>query len=170
MKTNSIRVLGVDTSLRSTGFGVVEGIGNRFKAVEFGTIKNPRTSPLSSCLQKLSSNITEVINRSKPDVAVIEGVFFCKNIKTLLMLGEARGVVIAVCAEHGIPVYEYAPRRVKQALVGFGGAQKDQVAKMVMVQLALREQPQEDAADALAMAICHLHNRTGYAALMPKAI
>lgn len=112
----------------------------------------------------------EVIDRTRPDAAAIEGVFFCKNIKTVLMLGEARGVVIAACAVRGIPVYEYAPRRVKQAVVGIGSAEKAQVAKMVMTLLALREEPQEDAADALAVAICHLHNRSGCAELMPEAI
>ena len=112
----------------------------------------------------------EVIDRTRPEAAAIEGIFFCKNIKTVMMLGEARGVVIAACAVKGVPVYEYAPRRVKQAVVGFGGAEKGQVARMVMSLLALREEPQEDAADALALAICHLHNRTGCAALMPKPI
>ena len=139
-------------------------------ALEYGPVKASRTLSLSGCLQNLYSAVTEVIGRTKPDAAAIEGVFFCKNIKTVLMLGEARGVVIAACAAHGVPVYEYAPRRVKQAVVGVGSAEKEQVAKMVMTLLALREEPQEDAADALAVAICHLHNRTGCAALMPEAI
>lgn len=170
MKTNSIRVLGVDTSLRSTGYGVVEGKGNRFSVVEYGTIKNPRTVPLSGAIEKLGRAIGEIIDRSKPDAVSIEGVFFCKNVKTTLMLGEARGVVIAACAARGVPVYEYAPRRVKQSVVGFGGADKSQVVKMVMRLLALREEPQEDAADAMAIAVCHLHSQTGVAALMPKPI
>ena len=170
MKTDSIRVLGVDTSVRSTGVGVVDGVGSRLKVVEYGTIKSPRTSSLSECLLKLHTGIVDIIERSKPSAVAIEGVFFSRNVKTTLMLGEARGAVIAASAAHGIPVYEYAPRRVKQAVVGFGGAEKDQVAKMVTSLLALQEKPPEDAADALAMAICHLHNRTGYAALMPKPI
>jgi crossover junction endodeoxyribonuclease RuvC len=165
-----IRVLGVDTSLRSTGFGVVEVKGSRFTAVEYGTIKASRSLSLSECLHKLDTGIKEIIERSKPQAVAIEGIFFCKNVKTIMMLGEARGIVIAICAAGGIPVYEYAPRRVKQAVVGFGGAEKDQVAKMVMSLLGLREKPQEDAADALAIAICHLHNRTGCTALMPKPI
>lgn len=162
--------MGVDTSLRSTGVGVVEVKGSRFSVVEFGVIKAPRTFSLSECLQKLNSGITEIIERTKPQAVAVEGVFFCKNVKTILILGEARGVVIAACSVHGIPVYEYAPRRVKQAVVGFGGAEKSQVARMVMSLLALKEEPPEDAADALAIAICHLHNRTGCAALMPKPI
>jgi crossover junction endodeoxyribonuclease RuvC len=170
LKTDCIRILGVDTSLRSTGVGIVDSMGSRLKAVEYGTIKAPRTLSLSECLHKINSGIAEFIERSKPDAAAIEGVFFSKNVKTTLMLGEARGAVITACAAHGIPVYEYAPRSVKQAVVGVGGAEKDQVAKMVMMLLGLREQPQEDAADALAVAICHLHNRTGCAALMPKPV
>jgi len=162
--------LGVDTSLRSTGVGIVEALGNRLKCIEHGVIKAPRTIPLSECLHKLGTGIAGFIERSKPDAVAIEGVFFCKNVKTVLMLGEARGVVIAACAARGIPVYEYAPRRVKQAIVGFGGAEKEQVARMLMSMLALQEKPQEDAADALAIAICHLHNRTGCAALMPEPI
>lgn len=162
--------MGVDTSLRSTGYGVVDCEGSRLKAVEYGTIKAPRTLSLSECLHKINSGIAGVIERLQPAAVAIEGVFFCKNVKTTLMLGEARGAVITACAVNGVPVYEYAPRRVKQAIVGFGGAEKDQVARMVMSLLALHEQPQEDAADALGIAICHLHNRTGYAALMPKPI
>jgi len=114
--------------------------------------------------------MVEIIERSRPSAVAIEGVFFCKNVKTVLMLGEARGAVITACVAQGVPVYEYAPRLVKRAVVGFGGAEKEQVAKMVMTLLALREQPQEDAADALAIAICHLHNLTGYSALMPKPV
>ena len=170
LKTNHIRVLGVDTSLRLTGFGVVDCEGSRFKAVEFGTIRAPRNLSLSECLHKINTGITGVIERLNPSAVAVEGVFFCKNVKTTLMLGEARGAVITACAVRGLSVYEYAPRRVKQAVSGFGGAEKNQVARMVMSLLALREQPQEDAADALAIAICHLHNLTGYAALMPKPI
>ncbi len=170
LKTGFIRVLGVDTSLRSTGFGVVDCEGSRLKAVEYGAIKAPRTLSLSECLHKINTGVTGVIERLSPAAVAIEGVFFSKNVKTTLMLGEARGAVITACTIKSIPVYEYAPRSVKQAVVGFGGAEKDQVARMVMSLLALREQPQEDAADALAIAICHLHNRTGYAALMPKPI
>jgi crossover junction endodeoxyribonuclease RuvC len=100
----------------------------------------------------------------------IEGAFFHKNAKTAMILGQARGVAIAACAARGLPIYEYAPRRVKQAVVGAGGASKDQVRQMVMAMLGLREEPQEDASDALAIAVCHLHNRTGHRALAPEPI
>ena len=111
-----------------------------------------------------------MLAHTRPDAAAIEGGFFFKNAKTAMILGEVRGVVIAACAAAGVPVFEYSPRLVKQALTGFGGAQKDQVSKMVMAILGLKEKPQEDAADALAIAICHVHNQSGIAALKPKPI
>ena len=168
--SDAVRVLGVDTSLRSTGVGVVEGRGNRLSTVEYGTIKTPQSKPLSECLVSLSAGLTEIIGRTKPSAVALEGIFYCKNVKTAVILGEARGAAIAACAECGLPVFEYAPRRVKQAVVGFGGAGKEQVRKMVMTLLALKEEPQEDASDALAIAICHLHSATRLAALSPKTI
>lgn len=165
-----MRVLGIDTSLRSTGVGVVEARGNRLRAVECGAVKIPAGKPLSECLVLLASGLTEVIERTNPIAVALEGVFYCKNVKTAVILGEARGVAIATCAGRGLPVYEYAPRRVKQAVVGFGAAGKEQVRKMVMTLLALKEEPQEDAGDALAVAICHLHNATRISALKPKTI
>lgn len=164
------RVLGVDTALRTSGVAVVEARGSALAAVEFGVIRNPPGRPLSHCLLELQRGIAGVIERTKPAAVAIEGVFFSRNVKTTLALGEARGAVIAACATAGVPVFEYAPRRVKQALVGHGGAEKEQVRKMVMSILGLREEPQEDAADALALAICHLNSRTGYAALAPQEI
>ena len=121
--------------------------------------------PLSACLLNLHKGIVDLIVRTQPGAVAIEGVFFSRNVKTSVTLGEARGVVIAACAAAGMPVYEYSPRRVKQALVGFGAAEKDQVRKMVMSILNLSESPVEDAGDALALAICHLHSKAGYAAV-----
>ena len=135
--TQSVRILGVDTSLRSTGFGVVEARGSSFSALDYGVLKSPARDSKSGCLKRLNEGISEVVERWKPEAAAIEGVFFCKNVKTSVVLGEARGVVIAVCAVAGLAIYEYAPRRVKQAVVGFGSAGKEQVRKMVMSLLAL---------------------------------
>ena len=170
MANRDIRVLGIDTSLRSTGVGVVAVKGNRFSAVEFGVIKIPSKSLHSECLKRLSIGITDSIQRTTPSAVAIEGAFFCENARTAMILGEARGVVIAACAINGVPVYEYAPRRVKQAVVGSGAASKEQVRRMVMTLLAIKEEMPEDASDALAIAICHLHNRTDYSALQPKEI
>ena len=170
MSRDVIRVLGIDTSLRSTGVGVVEAAGTRMKAVEYGTLAAPARCPVSECLKRLADRLTETIARTQPQVAGVEGVFYCRNAKTALILGEARGVAIATCAAKGVPVYEYAPRRIKQAVVGFGAASKEQVRKMVMTLLALDQEPQEDAGDALAIAICLLHNRSLHTALMPKEL
>jgi len=170
MSSQTIRVLGIDTSLRSTGVGIVEARGARLSVVEHDNLGMPAKYSLSECLKRLNQGIVEIIKRGQPETAAIEGIFFCKNVKTAVTLGEARGVVIAACAGCGLPVYEYSPRRVKQAVAGFGTAGKEQVRMMVMSLLGLREEPQEDAGDALAIAICHLHNRTGHAVLMPKEI
>ncbi len=164
------RVLGVDTALRTTGVAIVEARGAALAAVEFGIIRNAPALALSRCLLELQRGVAALIERAQPGAVAIEGVFFSRNVKTTLALGEARGAVIAACAAAGVPVFEYAPRRVKQALVGHGGAEKEQVRKMVMSILGLREEPQEDAADALALAVCHLNSRTGYAALAPQEI
>ncbi len=151
------RILGVDTSLRCTGLGVIQVRGSRMEVVEQGLVKNAAAWPLSRCLAHLHAALGEILERSRPGVVAIEGVFFCKNVRTAVILGEARGVVIAACAVAGVPVYEYSPRRVKQAVVGSGSAGKDQVNRMVMSLLSLREPLAEDAADALAIAICHAH-------------
>ena len=149
-----MRVLGIDTSLRSTGVGVVESLAGKTVALEYGRIHNSDRFPLSECLRRLDGGIREIIQRTKPELAAIEDIFFAKNARTAMVLGEARGVVIAACATSGIPVYEYSPRRVKQAIAGGGAAEKQQVRKMVMVLLGLKEEPQEDAGDALAIALC----------------
>lgn len=164
------RVLGIDTSLRSTGFGVVEAQGSRLKPIAQGTIRIPRTWKLSACLRRLHQELTAAIQEHHPDAAAVEGVFFSRNAGTALILGEARGTAILACAAHDLPVYEYAPRRVKQSLVGSGGADKSQVRRMVMTLLGLGTEPQEDAGDALAIAVCHLHTAGRHAALQPDTI
>ncbi len=165
-----LRILGIDTSLRSTGIAVVEAQGSKLSAIAFDRIRNPQKKSMSQCLKQIQEGICDYIATQRPDAAAIEGVFFCKNVRTAVSLGQARGAAIAACAVADIPIFEYAPRRIKQAVVGLGSAGKGQVGKMVMSMLGLSELPQEDAADALAIAICHLHNMTGYAALAPKEI
>ena len=165
-----MRVLGIDTSLRSTGLGAVASEAGRLQLIEFGRVHNPARYGLSECLRRLAGGMREILARTQPDAAAVEGIFYCRNVKTAVVLGQARGVVIAACAEQGVPVFEYPPRRVKQALVGFGGAEKTQVRRMVMARRGLKEEPQEDAGDALAIAICHLQNRTLHERLAPQPI
>lgn len=170
MAREPLRVLGVDTSLRSTGVGVVEARGNVLRAVQYGTVRNPASRTHSQCLGHIHEALSRLLAEERPQAVAVEGIFYCKNLRTAVTLGEARGAVLAAAAQAGVPVYEYPPRRVKQALVGTGAAGKGQVAKMVMSLLGLADQPQADAADALAIAICHLHSQSGYAALAPKQI
>jgi len=160
----SCRVLWVDTSLRSTGTGIVQAEGSRYTAVHHGLLRNPDSRPLSACLLALQEGLADLVAAHRPEVVALEGVFFARNVRTTRVLGEARGAIIAQCARLGLPVYEYEPRRVKQAVVGFGGASKEQVQRMVVSLLHLPATPPEDAADALAIAICHLHGRTLLAA------
>lgn len=170
MGGHGIRVIGIDASLRSTGFAVVEAQGSALRPVEHGRLRFTARTRLSGCLRGIGEGLAAAIARTSPEAAAIEGAFFFRNARTAMSLGQARGVAIAACAAAGVPVYEYAPRRVKQAVVGFGGADKQQVRKMVMQLLALQEEPQEDAGDALALAIAHIQARSVHVDLAPKPI
>lgn len=150
-------VMGVDTSLRSTGLGIVLAEGGRFTVLDYGRIVNRPGLPLSACLRRIYSGITETIERTSPSALAMEGAFFFKNARTSMILGEARGSVIAAAATADLPVYEYSPRRVKQAVSSYGAASKEQVRRMIMALLGLQSPPPEDAADALAIAFCHLN-------------
>jgi len=165
-----IRVLGIDTSLRSTGYGVIEQIGNKVIPIEYGNIKIPQSARLSEALLRISVGIAEVARRTGAQVASIEDIFFCKNVRTAITLGEARGAVLTTLESLKIPTYEYATRKVKQAVTGNGAAEKQQVHKMLMTILNIAELPQEDAGDALAMAVCHVHNNSSIKELMPERI
>lgn len=157
MAKETVRILGIDTSLRSTGVAVIEVWGSEMRALAYGRIHNKPKVPHSQCLENIYVTISDLIEDHKPDCAAIEGAFFAKNAKTAMTLGQARGAAIAACAVQQLTISEYSPRKVKSAVVGMGTADKTQVAKMVMRLLNLKEQPQEDAADALAIAICHYH-------------
>ena len=151
-------ILGVDTSLRSTGYGVLSVEGNRLRAVDFGNIKNSPKLPLTKCLLAINRKIAELIETHKPDVLSVESVIYGKNAGTMLVLGQARGAVLTAAANAGLDVYEYEPRRMKKAVCGNGLAEKDQIQRMVKTLLCLDELPQNDAADALGLAICHAHS------------
>lgn len=160
--TEPLRILGIDTSLRSTGVAVIQSDGIRHQAITYGRIHAPANWPRSQCLVQLRDELEKIIREEKPDTVAIEGIFFCKNVKTAFILGEARGAVICTCASAGLPIFEYAPRKVKQGVVGRGAADKSQVATMVKNLFGLNEIPQNDAADALAIAYCHaVQLRTG---------
>jgi crossover junction endodeoxyribonuclease RuvC len=156
--TRKVRLLGVDTALRTTGFGLVDCQGNRMTAVDCGIITTTARQPLSECLRRLAGGVRELVATYAPNEAVLEGAFFSRNVRTAMMLGSARGAVIAALAELQIPIYEYAPRRVKQSVCGFGNASKPQVALLVAHLLHIEvDRLPDDATDALALAICHAY-------------
>lgn len=165
-----MRVLAVDPSLRGTGFAVLEAaspaangrssaLGSmplKARACAYGTIKNKADLLPSSCLVAIHDRLAEIIHQHEPDCCAIEGVIFVQSHRTAITLGAARGAAILAAAERGIPVFEYSPREVKQAVVGRGSAEKTQVAFMVRALLGLTETPTPDAADALAIGLTHL--------------
>ena len=151
-------VLGIDTSLRSSGYGVLSVEGSRMRALACGAIRNAPKLPLTACLKAIHAKVTELIEAHRPDVMAIESVIYGKNAGTMLVLGEARGAVLTAAAEAGLPVYEYEPRRMKKAICGNGLAEKEQIQRMIRTLLALPELPQNDAADALGLAICHANS------------
>lgn len=163
-------VLGVDPSLRGTGWGVVRFGRPQHQALAFGTIRCPARWERSRCLLHILQTLREVTRQHGIGVCAIEGLFFAQNIQTALIMGEARGAALAAIAESGVPIFEIAPRKVKQAVVGFGGAQKSAVAKMVQRMLNLPTIPDADAADALALALTYLQESGRHSLASPKQV
>lgn len=163
-------ILGVDPSLRGTGFGIIRLAKPSPVALAHGTISCPAGWERSRCLVKIAVSLRDVIKEHKPGLCVIEGLFFAQNLQTALIMGEARGAALAAIAEAGIEIYEVSPRKVKQAIVGYGAAQKLAVAKMVQRMLRLSEPPAPDAADALALALTHAQENGRYSFSAPKRI
>jgi len=153
-----MKILGIDPGSRFTGFGIIEVNGDRVISLHQGVIK-AGTGEFPERLGIIFSGIRGLVEEFTPDEAAIESVFVSKNAGSALKLGQARGAAICAAISMGIPVSEYSPRSVKQAIVGRGGADKVQVQHMVRVLLQLEEMPVEDAADALAVALCHQHTQ-----------
>lgn len=151
-----MRVLAIDASLRSSGVAIVEGEGSKLRAIYFGVIQNGKAVRFSSCLVAIHDRLAELIQTHEPDCCALESVIYVQSHKTAILLGAARGAAILAAAERGLPVFEYAPTRIKQAAVGRGGADKNQVAFMVRALLGMTETPSPDAADALAIGLTHL--------------
>lgn len=146
-------ILGIDPSLRGTGWGVIRFLRGQPSALGFETIHCPAGWSRTQCLVRTAGALREAIRVHAPTACAIEGLFFAQNLQTALIMGEARGVCLLAAAEAGLEITEIAPRKVKQAIVGFGGAQKVAVARMVQRLLQLPETPADDAADALALAL-----------------
>ena len=151
-----VRVLAVDASLRNTGVAIVDTNHGKARALYFGTIRNTSSLRSSSCLVVIRDRLVELIHAHEPDCCALESVIYVQSYKTAILLGAARGAAILAAAENGLPVFEYSPRRIKQATVGRGAAGKNQVAFMVRALLGLTETPDADAADALAIGLTHL--------------
>jgi len=168
-----MKILGIDPSLRSTGFGVIEIRGNPADAgrsLAFGVIRNKPDVLPSRCLVKIRDDIKSVILQHQPDAAAFEGIVYVQSTRIAITMGHARAAAILAAAEAGLRIYEYAPKRVKRAATGRGAAGKSQVAQLVKMQLGLKDLPPEDAADALAIAICHAQSTQGIVVQMPKEI
>ncbi|MBL1431389.1 MAG: crossover junction endodeoxyribonuclease RuvC [Robiginitomaculum sp.] len=155
--TNMIRILGIDPGLRRTGWGVVESNGNKLRFLESGVITAKTTLALSDRLQTIFGELGKIIDRLDPDCAAIEGSFVSVNAGSAMKLGHARAAAMLAASNAGLSVGEYAPRTVKQALVGSGGADKAQIAAMVAILLP-GTNTSGDEADALSVAICHAHH------------
>jgi crossover junction endodeoxyribonuclease RuvC len=163
-------ILGVDPSLRGTGYGVIQAARPHPRALVFGTIRCPAGWEPSRCLVRIVHELREVLKGHHPTVCVVEGLFYAQNLQTALAMGQARGASLVAVAEAGLAIYEIAPRKVKQAIVGYGAAQKLAVAKMVQRMLRLAEPPDADAADALALALAHAQQAGRYSLTQPKRI
>jgi crossover junction endodeoxyribonuclease RuvC len=154
-----MRVLGIDPGTATTGYGVVEEVQGELKALAFGVIKTPADQSLPTRLQSIYQAMRELAAEWEPDASAVEELFFSRNVRTAMSVGQARGVTLLALADAGIVVAEYTPLVIKQAVTGYGSADKAQMQEMVRLLLGLAKVPRpDDAADALAVAICHLHS------------
>jgi len=161
----ALRIIAVDPALRNTGYAVLEKRGPAISAVTYGVISNPAKLLASGCLVAIREKLSELIKEHAPTECALESTIFVQSFRTAITLGSVRGAVLIAAAEHGLPIYDYAPREVKQAAVGRGAAAKEQVAFMIRSILRLRETPPADAADALAVGMAHFQAMQGGAAL-----
>ena len=154
-------VLGIDPGATATGYGLIVRTDGALRAIEYGSISTSSADPFPSRLQLIFGRIADLIRRHEPDTAAIETLVFAKNAQSAFKLGQVRGVALLAAAQGGLAIAEYTPLQVKSAVTGYGAAEKGQVQRMVQSLLNLREPPRSfDAADALAVAICHHHSAT----------
>jgi len=152
-------ILGIDPGTAIAGYGILQSDGDELKLVTYGAITTPSDWQMPRRLQHIYAELTALIAKYQPTDAVVEKLFFSKNVRTALSVGQARGVALLAAAQAGVAIHEYTPLQVKQAVVGYGRADKNQVQQMVRMLLQLESIPQpDDAADALAIAICHAHS------------
>lgn len=156
-----MRIIGIDPGIAITGYGIIDKEGNTYKPVCYGKITTESRELTPKRLVSLYNNLMDIFNKYKPQCAVVEELFFNKNAKTAMVIGQARGVAILAAANAGLEIYEYTPLQVKQAVVGYGRAEKVQVQQMIKILLNLKEIPRpDDVSDALAVALCHGNSYT----------
>ncbi|MCZ7661980.1 MAG: crossover junction endodeoxyribonuclease RuvC [Thermoleophilia bacterium] len=152
-------ILGIDPGTAATGYGVIEQRGNRLEMIHHGVVETSAGEEPHHRLAHIYDEIAEVLAHHQPDAAAVESLFFNVNVRTALAVGQSRGVALLACSRSGCALFEYTPQQVKQAVVGYGKAEKRQVQEMVRVLLGLKDIPRPDhAADALAVAVCHAHS------------
>jgi len=153
--SKTLTIMGIDPGLATTGYGVIEKRGQKLKMIDYGVITTQAKEEFAQRLKFINRDLAKVIEKHQPDVFSVENIYFCKNVKTALLVGQARGVILLTCVEKNKPIYEFTPLQVKQAVTTYGRADKKQVQQMLKIILNLKDIPKpDDAADALACAIC----------------
>lgn len=169
-----MRILGIDPGYALMGYGVIEQQGNNFKVIDYGSISTEAGTPMPERLKFIYSSLMDIIAETEPEVAALEELFYNTNAKSVINVGQARGVAVLACVNSGLSIDEYTPLQIKQALVGYGRAEKKQVQQMVKTLLGMKSVPKpDDTADALAVAICHANSAAGssrLAASIEKAL
>jgi crossover junction endodeoxyribonuclease RuvC len=157
-----VKIFGIDPGSERTGFGCIESSGSRHRLIVCGALAAPARATFPEKLSVIHTGLAALLARHRPDCVAVENIFYARNVRSALKLGHARGVALLAAAEAGLSVVEYAPAEIKRAVVGYGRAEKSQIQKMVKLLLGLDALPApHDAADALAVAICHMHRATG---------
>ena len=160
-----MRTFGIDPGSERTGYGCIDSTGSRHRLVICGSLAAPPRAAFPDKLKYIHAGLTALLARHRPDCVAVESIFYARNARSALKLGHARGIALLAASEAGLPVIEYAPTEIKRAVVGYGRAEKHQVGQMIKLLLGLDAVPSpHDAADALAIAICHLHSSTGIVA------
>jgi crossover junction endodeoxyribonuclease RuvC len=157
-----VKIFGIDPGSDRTGYGCIESVGSRHRLIVCGSISSPARATFPDKLTLIHAGLAALLARHRPHCVAVENIFYARNVRSALKLGHARGVALLAASEAGVPVVEYAPAEIKRAVVGYGRAEKNQVQQMIKLLLGLEAVPSpHDVADALAVAICHVHTATG---------
>jgi crossover junction endodeoxyribonuclease RuvC len=160
-----VKIFGIDPGSERTGYGCIETMGSRHHLVIYGSLSAPARSTFPEKLKHIHGGLATLLAKHRPDCVAVETIFYSRNVRSALKLGHARGIALLAASEAGLSVVEYAPAEIKRAVVGYGRAEKHQVQQMIQLLLGLPTPPSpHDAADALAVAICHVHSATGVVA------